>query len=97
MIDLYYWPTPNGRKVSILLEELNVPYKIIKIDITKNNQFSKEYTKISPSNKIPPIIDHETKQRLFESSAISAGGHSDMLAPFTSSRRVYLTPSLDFL
>ena len=70
MIDFYYWPTPNGRKVSILLEELNVPYKIIKIDITKNKQFSKEFTKISPSNKIPAIIDHETNQHIFESGVI---------------------------
>lgn len=70
MIDLYYWPTPNGRKVSILLEEIGIPYKVIKIDITKKEQFSKEFTIISPSNKIPAIVDHETDQQLFESSAI---------------------------
>ena len=70
MIDLYYWPTPNGRKISILLEELATPYKIIKIDINKREQFSKSFTAVSPSNKIPAIFDHETKQSLFESSAI---------------------------
>ena len=70
MIDLYYWPTPNGRKVSILLEEIGVPYKVIKIDINKEKQFGKKFTAISPSNKIPAIVDHETNQHLFESSAI---------------------------
>ena len=70
MIDLYYWPTPNGRKVSILLEEIEVPYKIIPIDINNKKQFSKDFTAISPSNKIPAIIDHETNKHLFESSAI---------------------------
>jgi GST-like protein len=70
MIDLYYWPTPNGRKVSILLEEIAVPYKIIRVDITKEEQFSKSFTSIAPSNKIPAIFDHETNQHLFESSTI---------------------------
>ena len=70
MIDLYYWPTPNGRKISILLEELAIPYKIIKIDINKGEQFSRNFTAVSPGNKIPAIFDHETKQSLFESSAI---------------------------
>ena len=70
MIDLYYWPTPNGRKISILLEELRIPYKIIKIDITKGEQFNKEFTDISPSNKIPAIIDHKHNKYFFESSTI---------------------------
>jgi len=70
MIDLYYWPTPNGRKVSILLEELQVPYNLIKINITKDEQFSKTFTTISPSNKIPAIVDHETNQHIFESGVI---------------------------
>ena len=70
MIDLYYWDTPNGRKVSILLEELQVPYKIIKIDISNNEQFGEEFSSISPSNKIPAIVDHETNQNIFESGAI---------------------------
>ena len=70
MINLYTWPTPNGRKISILLEELQVPYKIIPIDIEKEKQFSKEFSIISPSNKIPAITDQETKTNIFESGAI---------------------------
>lgn len=70
MIDLYTWPTPNGRKISILLEELNTQYKVIPIDIVNNEQFQKEFTKISPSNKIPAIFDHETQTSIFESGAI---------------------------
>ena len=70
MINLYTWPTPNGRKISILLEELQVPYKIIPIDIEKDKQFSKEFSLISPSNKIPAITDQETKTSIFESGAI---------------------------
>jgi len=70
MIDLYYSPTPNGRKISILLEEIGVSYKVIMVDLTKGEQFSKEFTSISPSNKIPAIVDHENNQFIFESSAI---------------------------
>ena len=70
MIDLFYWPTPNGRKISILLEELEVKYKLIKIDINKGEQFKDNFTTISPSNKIPAIIDHENNQYMFESGAI---------------------------
>ena len=70
MIDFYTWPTPNGRKISILLEEINTPYKVIPVDITNNEQFSKEYTAISPSNKIPAIVDKENNQSIFETGAI---------------------------
>ena len=70
MINLYTWPTPNGRKISILLEELQVRYKVIPINIQKNEQFSKEFSLISPSNKIPAITDLETKTNIFESGAI---------------------------
>ena len=70
MIDLYYFPTPNGRKISILLEEIGVSYKVIMVDLTKGEQFSKEFTSISPSNKIPAIVDRENNQFIFESSAI---------------------------
>ena len=70
MINLYTWPTPNGRKISILLEELQVRYKVIPINIQKNEQFSKEFSLISPSNKIPAIIDQEAKKNIFESGAI---------------------------
>ena len=70
MINLYTWPTPNGRKISILLEELEIPYKVIPINIEKDEQFSKEFSLISPNNKIPVITDLETKTNIFESGAI---------------------------
>ena len=70
MINLYTWPTPNGRKISILLEELQIPYKVIPINIEKDEQFSKEFSLISQNNKIPVITDLETKTNIFESGAI---------------------------
>ena len=70
MINLYTWPTPNGRKISILLEEMQVSYKVIPIDIENDEQFSKEFSLISPNNKIPAITDLETKTNIFESGAI---------------------------
>ena len=70
MIDLYTWTTPNGRKVSILLEELSVPYRVHSIDIGKDDQFAPEFLKISPNNKIPAIVDHDTGLSLMESGAI---------------------------
>ena len=72
MINFYYWPTPNARKVSILLEELKLKYKLIKIDINKGDQFEKKFLDISPNNKIPAIqlIEGNHKFNLFESGAI---------------------------
>ncbi len=70
MIDLYTWNTPNGRKVSILLEELGVPYSVHPIDITKGEQMEPEFLALSPNNKIPAIRDRETGVRLMESGAI---------------------------
>ncbi|ULO21866.1 MULTISPECIES: glutathione S-transferase N-terminal domain-containing protein [Sulfitobacter] len=70
MIDLYTWTTPNGRKVSILLEELGVPYTAHPIDITKDDQFAPDFLKISPNNKIPAIKDHDNGLCLMESGAI---------------------------
>ena len=70
MIKLYTSPTPNGRKISILLEELNVEYETIIIDLGKKEQFKKEFSKLSPTNKIPVIVDTENNQRIFESGAI---------------------------
>ena len=58
-IDLFYWPTPNGWKVTILLEELDLSYNVIPVDIMAGDQFKPEYLKISPNNKIPAIIDPE--------------------------------------
>jgi GST-like protein len=70
MIDLYTWTTPNGRKVSILLEELGVPYTAHAVDIGKDEQFDPAFLAISPNNKIPAIIDRETGVELMESGAI---------------------------
>ena len=70
MIDLYTWTTPNGRKVSIMLEELELPYNAIALDIGKGGQFEPDFLKISPNNKIPAIVDHETGHSLMESGAI---------------------------
>ena len=70
MIDLYTWSTPNGRKISILLEELKVNYKVISINIMKSEQFSESFLKISPNNKIPAIVDHDNGLSMMESGAI---------------------------
>ena len=70
MIDLYTWSTPNGRKISILLEELNVKYKVFPINIIKNEQFSENFLKISPNNKIPAILDNENNISMMESGSI---------------------------
>ncbi|MCT7972005.1 glutathione binding-like protein [Laspinema olomoucense] len=70
MIDLYTFTTPNGRKVSILLEELGISYNVHKIDITQGQQFSPDFVEINPNSKIPAIIDHETEITVFESGAI---------------------------
>ena len=67
MIKLYSWSTPNGRKVSIMLEELGVKYSVIPINISKDEQFTKEFQQISPTNKIPAIVDSENNQYVFES------------------------------
>ena len=70
MIDLYSSPTPNGRKISIMLEELGVEYNPIFINLEKKEQFSEDFSKISPSNKIPVIVDKNNNQTIFESGAI---------------------------
>ena len=72
MINLYYWPTPNARKVSILFEELKLKYNLIKVDINKGEQFFEKFLKISPNNKIPAIEFEENGKTitLFESGVI---------------------------
>ena len=70
MIDFYTWSTPNGRKVSIMLEECNLEYKIKPINITKDEQFKEEFLKISPNNKIPAIKDHDNGVTMMESGSI---------------------------
>ncbi len=70
MIDLFTWPTPNGRKVSIALEEFGLDYCVHSVNILKNEQFEPEFLKISPNNKIPAIIDRASNRSMMESGAI---------------------------
>lgn len=74
MIDLYYWPTPNGHKITIALEEMKLAYKIKPVNIGKGDQFKPEFLAFSPNNRMPAIIDHDTPdgkpQTVFESGAI---------------------------
>lgn len=75
MIDLYYWPTPNGHKVTMFLEEAGLEYKIIPVNISKGEQFKANFLRISPNNKMPAIVDHSPDDKkgplpLFESGAI---------------------------
>ncbi len=73
MIDLYTWPTPNGYKIPIALEEMGLTYKVHLVNIAKGEQFNPDFLKISPNNRIPAIIDHGAEGgplSLFESGAI---------------------------
>ncbi len=75
MIDLYYWPTPNGHKITLFLEETGTPYRIVPIDIGKGDQFKPDFLEIAPNNRMPAIVDHEPKGggapvSVFESGAI---------------------------
>ncbi len=70
MIDLYTFTTPNGRKASVMLEEVELPYNVHKIDITTQQQFTPEYIAINPNSKISAIVDQETGIKVFESGAI---------------------------
>ena len=70
MVELLTADTPNGKKISIMLEEINYEYKVTKVNINKDEQFEPEFKKISPFSKIPVIIDHDENVSLFESGAI---------------------------
>jgi GST-like protein len=75
MIDVYYWPTPNGHKITIFCEEAGIPYKIIPVNIQQGEQFKPDFLKISPNNRMPAIVDHEPADHgapvsVFESGAI---------------------------
>ena len=74
MLDLYYWPTPNGKKVTILFEECGLPYTIKPVRIAQGDQFTPEFLKISPNNRMPALVDTEPKSgkpvAIFESGAI---------------------------
>lgn len=72
MIDLYYWPTPNGHKISIMLEECELPYNVIPVDIGRGDQFAPEFLAVSPNNRMPAIRDHDTGTSVFEGGAILA-------------------------
>jgi len=73
MIDLYYWPTPNGWKISIMLEECGIPYHVVPVHIGKGEQFEPKFLAISPNNRMPAIVDHDAAGgtlSIFESGAI---------------------------
>tara|TARA_E500000331_G_scaffold335913_1_gene362531 strand:- start:70 stop:696 length:627 start_codon:yes stop_codon:yes gene_type:complete len=70
VIELFSADTPNGKKISIMLEEIRYKYKLTKIDISNGDQFNPEFVKISPFSKIPVIIDHDNNETIFESGAI---------------------------
>jgi GST-like protein len=75
MIDLYYWPTPNGHKITMFLEETEIPYTIVPVNIGQGEQFNPEFLAISPNNRMPAIVDHTPLERgapisVFESGAI---------------------------
>jgi len=74
MIELYYWPTPNGHKISIALEEMGLDYEVVAVNIGKGDQFNPDFLAFSPNNRMPAIIDHDgidgQKTTLFESGAI---------------------------
>jgi GSH-dependent disulfide-bond oxidoreductase len=75
MIELYYWPTPNGHKITMFLEEAELPYRIYPVDISAGDQFKPEFLRISPNNRMPAIIDPEPSDggapvSVFESGAI---------------------------
>lgn len=74
MIDLYYWGTPNGHKITIALEEMGLPYQILPVNILENDQFQPDFLAISPNNKIPAIVDQDGPDHrsisIFESGAI---------------------------
>ncbi len=70
MIDLYYWPTPNGHKISIMLEECGLAYTVIPVNIGIGDQFAPEFLKIAPNNRMPAIVDHDSDLSVFEGGAI---------------------------
>ena len=70
MIELFTADTPNGKKISIMLEEIGYEYKVTKVDLSTNDQFNEEFIKISPFSKIPVITDHDNNESIFESGAI---------------------------
>lgn len=74
MIDLYFWPTPNGYKAAIMLAELDLPHTVIPVDITAGEQFEPDFLKVNPNNKVPAIVDHDGPHNkpfaVFESAVV---------------------------
>jgi len=75
MLDVYFWPTPNGKKITILLEECGLPYTVKRVHIGRGDQFHPDFLKISPNNRMPALVDTEPKGgggpiAVFESAAI---------------------------
>src|SRR5260370_41803539 len=99
MIDLYYWPTPNGHKVTILLEECGIPYTIKPVNIGRGDQLSPPFLKISPNGRMPAIVDHEPlggggPLTIFESGAIVMYlARRARQTPFSANRESPVFPS----
>ena len=98
MIDLYYWTTPNGHKITMFLEETGLPYRIVPVNISTGAQFAPDFLAISPNNRIPAIVDHEPADRagplsVFESGAILLylGQKTGQLLPAELRGRVAVT------
>jgi len=98
VIDLYFWPTPNGKKITIYLEEASIPYRIIPVNIGAGDQFKPEFLRISPNNRMPAIIDDAPNDggapiSMFESGAILQylGDKTGMLYPRDVRARVEVT------
>ncbi|MEM7016370.1 MAG: glutathione S-transferase N-terminal domain-containing protein [Pseudomonadota bacterium] len=93
-LDLYYWPTPNGWKISIMLEECGLPYQVIPVNIGKGEQFEAEFLAISPNNRMPAIVDHDGPGNepisIFESGAILQylGNKTGQLYPTSPRERI---------
>ena len=77
MIDLYYWTTPNGHKITIFLEETGLPYRIVPVNISKGEQFRPAFLAISPNNHMPAIVDHSPKDGGDPLSVLESGAISD--------------------
>ena len=81
MIDLYYWPTPNGHKITLFLEETDMPYTIIPVNIGKGEQFRPEFLAISPNNRMPAIVDRAPMERGAPISVFESGERTRLRAP----------------
>lgn len=100
--DLYFWPTPNGRKITIFMEEAQLPYNVIPVNIRKGDQHKPDYLRISPNNKMPALVDYDgpagEKLSVFESGAILQylGRKHGAFYPITSRPRVAVDQWLHF-